>query len=337
VATSGGRGGLFLGPDGRPWPVIRVGLYLLAYASANMVLAMAVGLVVAATAPGALDLLALNLLTPLGLLIVLASTALTAMVTWGFCRFVDRRSWLALGLRRERGWLGELLGGLAVGAGLMALVTVAEIATGAYRVEGAAVTGRAVASLLMALVLYGLVAFGEELLARGYVLRTLAEGGWGAPAAAVSSSLIFALLHAGNPGAGPTSILGVFAAGVMLAVGYVRTGRLWLPIGVHWTWNLFQGPVFGFPVSGTEAAGLLRLTPVGPELLTGGDFGPEASAIGVLACLVGAAILGRWPVRRDGAAAACSGAVLPPRGAGLDAAPRSDEAPGPRDRGPREG
>lgn len=313
-------GGLFRGPDGRPWPVIRVGLYLIAYAGANLVLGGTLTVLIAAVAPGALATLAFNLLTPLGLIVVAASTAATVLATWAFCHFIDRVPLAQFGLRRDTGWLRDLLGGMLVGAALMTGVVLVEIGLGGYRVEGAGVTGRAVASILMGLVLYALVAFGEELLARGYVLRTLAEQ-WHWRWAAVASALIFALLHAGNPGSDIWAVLGVFFAGVMLAVGYVRTRRLWLPIGVHWTWNLFQGPVYGFPVSGTEAAGLLTLTPVGPELLTGGAFGPEASLVGVLACIAGAAVLVRWPSRaaEDGN----------PENAG-----RSDRIPSHRSQGP---
>jgi len=289
------RGGWFLGPDGRPWPVMRVGLYLIAYALANLVLTAPILILAGSIAPAAAGTLASNLLTPLGLIVVAASTVATVLATWAFCRWIDRRSWLDLGARRDGDWLRDLLGGMAVGAGLMTLVLLAEIVLGGYRVGAVTIAGRTVASLLMGLVLYALVAFGEELLARGYVLRTLAEQ-WGPRGSIVASSLVLALLHAGNPGSDVLAQVGVFAAGLMLGVAYVRTGRLWLPTGVHWTWNLFQGPVYGFAVSGTEAAGLLALAPVGPHFLTGGDFGPEASIIGILACVLGAVVLARWPV-----------------------------------------
>jgi len=299
MATRGSaRGGLFRAPDGRPWSVIRVGLYLIASAFANLVLGGTLTLLVGIVPPAALATPAFNLLTPRGLFVVAASTIATVLATWAFCRFIDGISLERLGLQRDAGWLRDLIGGMLAGAALMTGVVLVEVGVGGYRVDGTAATGPAVAAILTGLVLYSLVAFGEELLARGYVLRTLAEQ-WGWRRAAVASSLVFALLHAGNPGSDVWAVLGVFFAGVMLAVGYIRTRRLWLPMGVHGTWNLFQGPVYGFPVSGTEASGLLTLTPVGPELLTGGAFGPEASAVGVLACIVGTGILARWPVRTN--------------------------------------
>lgn len=51
-------------------------------------------------------------------------------------------------------------------------------------------------------------------------------------------------------------------------------------IGVHSGWNFFQGPVFGFPVSGqAEPTTLLSHKRVGTDWLSGGDFGPEASLL----------------------------------------------------------
>ena len=176
MATSrSARGGLVRGPDGRPWPVIRVGLYLIAYAVANLALGGTLTLLLAVAAPGALATLTSNLMTPLGLIVVGASTVATVLATWAFCRLVDRVPLTRLGLRRDAGWLRNLVGGMLVGAALMTGVVLVEIGLGGYRVDGAGVTGRAVASVVMGLVLYSLVAFGEELRARGYVLRTLAE------------------------------------------------------------------------------------------------------------------------------------------------------------------
>ena len=64
-------------------------------------------------------------------------------------------------------------------------------------------------------------------------------------------------------------------------------------MGLHLSWNLFQGPIFGFPVSGLRTTGLVSLESVGPDLLTGSTFGPEASLVGVAVSLLGLAFLWR--------------------------------------------
>jgi hypothetical protein len=77
----------------------------------------------------------------------------------------------------------------------------------------------------------------------------------------------------------------------MLAAAYMRTRRLWFPMGVHAAWNFTQGGIFGVAVSGTTSNGLLQGELHGPAWLTGGEFGAEASAVAVIVCIGCAAFL----------------------------------------------
>lgn len=139
----------------------------------------------------------------------------------------------------------------------------------------------------------------EELAVRGIIFRQLEQaiGTW---MAVVASALFFGLGHRGNPGATWVSSLAIaLEAGALLAASYVATRSLWMPIGLHWAWNLFEGPVWGSPVSGFALPVLANARFPGPPLLTGGAFGPEA---GLPAMVLGAA-LGAWflvlAVRRE--------------------------------------
>jgi hypothetical protein len=141
-----------------------------------------------------------------------------------------------------------------------------------------------------------LVGWNEELLSRGYHLQTIASGTnrfWGV----ILSSLIFGLLHIGNPNATWVSASGIFLAGLFMAYAYLRTGQLWLSIGLHIGWNFFEGPVFGFPVSGLNTFHSTHITVTGPELWTGGAFGPEAGLIVLPALLVGTILV--WACTRN--------------------------------------
>ena len=112
----------------------------------------------------------------------------------------------------------------------------------------------------------------------------------------LGSAAIFALLHAFNPGFGLTALLGLFLAGLLFAQAYMVTRQLWLPIALHLSWNFAEGPLFGFPVSGMPGEGLLTVRPAGPEVVTGGVFGPEAGLIVVVGIAIAAAtfwMLGR--------------------------------------------
>jgi len=143
-------------------------------------------------------------------------------------------------------------------------------------------------------------AFLEELLMRGYPLQVLAEGLGGAWAIGLTS-VVFGLLHLWNPSVSPIAIGNIMLAGVLLGIAYWRTYSLWFATGIHLGWNWSMNFLGDLPVSG-----LVWDTPLydavitGPELWTGGEFGPEAG-LGVTAvALIATLILARTPrLRRD--------------------------------------
>ena len=113
--------------------------------------------------------------------------------------------------------------------------------------------------------------------------------------ATVLSSVGFGLVHANNDGASVTSTIAVAVAGCMLALGLLWTRELALPIGLHLSWNFCQGNVFGFLVSGNDAGPrIIAITQVGDPVITGGEFGPEAGVVGIVAMLVGAGLIAAW-------------------------------------------
>ncbi|MEK6371907.1 MAG: CPBP family intramembrane glutamic endopeptidase [Acidobacteriota bacterium] len=126
------------------------------------------------------------------------------------------------------------------------------------------------------LVVYLPAAFHEELLFRGYPYQKVRSVS--RPAAIVFTSLVFALLHAGNAGISPMAIINLVLAGVLLALAYEVFGRLWLPIGIHAAWNILSGPILGYNVSGyVSRTTVMETRGHGAEWLTGGHFGIEAS------------------------------------------------------------
>jgi len=122
----------------------------------------------------------------------------------------------------------------------------------------------------------------EEILTRGALFR-IVEDGLGTWWSILISALIFGFLHIWNPNATVFSSLSIaITAGVILALFYVLTRKLWVPIGIHIAWNFTLGGIYGAPVSGGDRAGLINSEMSGPEWLTGGDFGPEASLVTVV-------------------------------------------------------
>jgi len=221
-------------------------------------------------------------------------------------RFLDRRRFADLGFKLGRRWWLDCGFGFFLGAVLMAGIFAVERAAGWIQVTSTLHSSGPLPfgiSILFMLVVFGLVGFYEEAFSRGYGLTNLAEG-LNLPflgprravlAAWLISSVVFGVGHAVNPHAGLVSTLGVTAAGLLLGLGYVLTGRLGLSIGLHFSWNFFQGNVFGFPVSGRDfQVSFLGVSQGGPGLWTGGGFGPEAGLLGFSACLLGGLLILLW-------------------------------------------
>jgi membrane protease YdiL (CAAX protease family) len=139
----------------------------------------------------------------------------------------------------------------------------------------------------------------EEVILRGGVYRPF-EDAFGTLPALIVSGALFGLLHAGNPAATAVSTVAIAVeAGVLLGLAYTATRSLWFPIGIHFGWNFTEGGIFGAVVSGFRSNGILDVRLSGPELITGGAFGPEASLVCVIVCQVGAAVIG-WAAVRAG-------------------------------------
>ena len=221
-------------------------------------------------------------------LAVAAATALgTVISVWIMQRVFHGPSLLDLGLRLRPGWLADTVIGLVLGPIMFLAILLVLLALGWASVEAGTIGAT---GLLAAFVTYVLVAFAEEVFARGWVFQVL-ERGRGPGAAVIGSAAIFSLLHAFNPGFGLTALLGLFLAGLLFAQAYIVTRQLWLPIAMHLSWNFSEGPLFGFPVSGLPSEGLRTITPTGPEVVTGGPFGPEAGLIVIVGIAIAAAAL----------------------------------------------
>ena len=182
----------------------------------------------------------------------------------------------------------EFVAGLGLGIALFTAVMGLLWIVGDYRPAGhGSVSGLAIGALIALM-----VGIGEETLVRGFVFRIveIAGGTW---IGVLVSSALFGLGHAFNPGATVVSSVAIaLEAGVLLAAGYIVTGRLRFPIGLHMGWNFTEGSLFGMSVSGFHTtAGLFAGTLRGPVILTGGAFGPEASIFAVGVCLAVAVLL----------------------------------------------
>jgi len=197
---------------------------------------------------------------------------------------------------RAAGW--NLLVGLAGGIGSACLVLAPPLLVGAARVRPVPDASADWSTFLFVTVLLLFGSMGEEMLFRGYGFQVLMRvlGEW---ATIVPVAVLFAALHSGNPHSTPLALFNTAGFGVLFGFALLRSGDLWLPIGLHFGWN-FTLPLFGVNVSGFT----MRVTNYSMEwtagpLFSGGEYGPEASVLTSLVLAALFAYLWKAPVRRQ--------------------------------------
>jgi membrane protease YdiL (CAAX protease family) len=212
------------------------------------------------------------------------------LVGWACGALLEELPFRALGCSPHRGWLKNFGLGSALGAMTLLLAAVlATVTRGVHFRFDPAGTRSIGQTLVVSLLLFVFAAAAEEILFRGYPLQTLTRANL-AWLGVLLTSVPFAAVHLNNPHAVPGfTFVNTALAGVWLAVAYLRTRSLWLPLALHWSWNWAQASVLGFPVSGIERiapAPLLQAINIGPDWLTGGAYGIEGGAACTVALLV---------------------------------------------------
>ncbi|NIS82484.1 MAG: CPBP family intramembrane metalloprotease [Anaerolineales bacterium] len=269
-------------------PRLRAGWRLMLHSLLVLLLAFSLSWILLLIPPDALSLATLDVLV-------------FTCATWIARRFLDKRTFLSLGFTFDRHTLSDLAVGFFLPVLMFSLIYGIETAMGWLHFDSFAWATAdlelVVLQTIGLFILFIAVGYSEELLSRGYHLQNLIEGinlSW----ALFLSSFIFGVLHITNPNATWVSVVGITVSGYFLAYGWIRTKKLWLSIGLHIGWNFFEGPVFGFPVSGMQSFSLLQHTVDGPILITGGEFGPEAGLVLLPAMLLGAFLIRMYTSNR---------------------------------------
>jgi membrane protease YdiL (CAAX protease family) len=279
-------------PASRRWNRIRhwAPVRIICFVAALVLVLIAINTAARAVIPPASLDLRPDLLTGKNLLVAVAMLGAYALLVRG----IEHRRARELDIRRGVGPLGI---GLLVGAGLMGSVYLVLWALGLARFDAGTGWSGIGVGLISALT----AAVFEELLLRAVLFRILEEVG-GTTVAVILSAATFGALHGANPGATAFSMIAIaIEAGILLALAYALTRNLWLAVGIHMGWNFAEGSVFGAEVSGSkEAHSLFSTVLTGPKLLTGGAFGPEASIVSLVACLMVAAAIALMIQRRGG-------------------------------------
>lgn len=205
---------------------------------------------------------------------------------WFYGKYLEDLPFRALGVWLTKGWLKNLISGLAIGAISIGIAALIPFLFGAISFQSNLNAGRSpiLLTLLFTFLIFTFGAISEEVLFRGYLLQTMSRAklfGVGT----LLTSLLFASAHNANPGANLFSWLNTFIAGIWFCVAYRKTRDLWFPFGVHFAWNWVQGSVLGISVSGLgdlATAPLMKAESSGAVWLTGGGYGIE----GGIACTI---------------------------------------------------
>jgi len=172
--------------------------------------------------------------------------------------------------------------GIAIGSGIMVLLVFIMFVSGYYKIDG---FNSNIPHYINYIFIFTSAAFIEELVFRLILFRLMEEllGTW---ASIFFQILLFGFLHGANPNATTWSSLAIgIEAGILLSALFIYTRRMWLALAMHMAWNYTQGIIFGVRVSGINQEGIISPIIEGPEILTGGSFGLEASIVSIVICL----------------------------------------------------
>jgi len=197
---------------------------------------------------------------------------------------IQKRKFASTGIVK-RGVVVETVGGFAMGFIVSGGAILGMFLLGAYKPVGMNLH----ANLIYPLILFFFAAVVEEVIFRLFVFQTC-EKRWGTAPALIITSILFGLVHMINTVDGATigqRLLGcvflIFEAGFLLNALFLVNRRVWLPLGMHWAWNFFEGPFFGTIVSGQNFGASLIVAQTGGSMLaSGGPFGPEVSVSGLV-------------------------------------------------------
>ncbi len=226
-----------------------------------------------------------------------AGAAAIVLASWIMTKFVDKRPFLTIGLMPGH-IVRDFPSGLVLGIAWLGVSVGALVAAG-WASPGEPMQLSAAALLIAGVsVLFNVLT--QQLLIFGYILQTVRAKA-GLPTAVVFTAVLFSAIHAAAFGGEWIPPVNVFGAGLVFGLAYALTGNLWLPIGIHFAWNMLLGPVLGLTVSGTGALGLgwTAFDIAGPDVFTGGAFGIEGGLVVTLTTFALATILFVVRARQD--------------------------------------
>ncbi|QMV42082.1 CPBP family intramembrane glutamic endopeptidase [Cohnella cholangitidis] len=227
------------------------------------------------------NLLSKDLKAPGSILLTLVGSAVAIVIYLLVMKFLARRPVPELPFQRRA--VSEAILGAVVGLLFIIVSTALIVLFDGYSFKWSTENASSVVWPIITTSLGA--AFVEELIFRGLAFQAIEKMG-GSFLALILTSLFFGIAHLGNPGATIWGALSIaIEAGILLGAAFLWRRNVWFIIGLHFSWNTIEG-LLGIPVSGHPSPGLFTVEVTGPTLLTGGNFGLEASIIPVIISLL---------------------------------------------------
>jgi uncharacterized protein len=211
------------------------------------------------------------------------------------CQALSRNPLYDLLGKIDKTWFFQLGIGIIAGAVLMIVPAILLFATGAIRWQ---VNNSLLSELAPATLIIVCAVMAEEFLFRGFIFQRLIKG-FGRWPAQLVIGVLFLLTHLNNPGMTGTikllASINIFVASLLFGLAYLRTNNLAMPLGIHFMANYTQGIILGFGVSGQKEPSLFKpIFLTDTAWLTGGEFGLEASAPGLICVTLTCGLLYRF-------------------------------------------
>lgn len=203
-----------------------------------------------------------------------------ALATFLMILLFDNKKKLDLGFNQPKSFYAHGMGFL-FGILLISLSFFFIWLIGAIQILNIQFSSKHLSNLISLTILFFIVSFQEELLYRGYLYALAEELFKKTKISLFTTSFLFSITHALNPNAlsNPIPLINIFLAGIVLGILRQYSNGIWMPIGFHWSWNLFQGGIYGFHVSGLSIKSIIQIETIKNVWLSGGNFGAEGSIL----------------------------------------------------------
>jgi hypothetical protein len=251
------------------------------------------------------------------------------LILWVMAKYVDKRPFSTYGLKvKHKAFWVDFGFGVGLGALLITAVFTVQYGLGWITIVGMYIKSTEWwfgLALLLPLVNLIAAAIFVELFFRGYLLVNLGESfnflrilyqPKPLPGSQSRKQMLLNILYARLPAltawAGATAffllyrtadgmatsvlLLNLVRVSFLLALPFLLTRNLGMPIGLNLGWNFFAANIFGLRVPELieTKTSVLSVLIKGPVTLTGGTVGPEAGLIGMGAIVIGGTIVTFW-------------------------------------------